>query len=161
MGQSQRLLVTLRERPFKIGMLPPQLVLFELPEIKEQKTSTILQTGFLYVDVYFPEQQDNHPQLDDLLVLNEFFRYFGIPYDAHAKIFKNIFANVPIRADSNETIASLDELECYFERWANLLEIPIQYNNHYYRLFPQNPAGEASKTGQKQHVNGCITIPQT
>lgn len=135
--------VILREQPFKIGMLPPQIVLFELPEIKEQETSTILQTGFLYVDVYFPEQQDNHPQLDDLLVLNEFFRYFGIPYDAHAKIFQSIFANVPIRADSNETIASLDELGCYFERWANLLEIPIQYNNHYYRLFPQSWAKAA------------------
>lgn len=135
--------VTLREQPFKIGMLSPQIVLFELPEIKEQETSSILQTGFLYVDVYFPEQHDNHPQLDDLLVLNEFFRYFGIPYDAHAKIFQSIFANVPIRADSNETIASLDELGCYFERWANLLEIPIQYNNHYYRLFPQSWAKAA------------------
>lgn len=135
--------VTLREQQFKIGMLPPQIVLFELPEIKELETSTILQTGFLYVDVYFPEQQDNHPQLDDLLVLNEFFRYFGIPYDAHAKIFKNIFANVPIKADSNETIASLVELGCYFERWANLLEIPIQFNNQYYQLFPKSWATAA------------------
>ncbi|MFA5924201.1 MAG: hypothetical protein WC856_23390 [Methylococcaceae bacterium] len=141
--------VTLREQPFKIGMLPPQIVLFELPEIKEQETSAILQTGFLYVDAYFPEQQNKHPQLDDLLVLNEFFRYFGIPYEAHAEIIRNIFANVPIRADSNETIASLDELGCYFERWANMLEIPIQSKNHYYRLFPQNPAEEATQNWAK------------
>ena len=137
--------VTLRDQQFKIGMLPPQIVLFELPEITEQKTSAILQTGFLYVDLFFPEQQDNQPQLDDLLVLNEFFRYFGIPYDAHAKIFQNIFSNVPIKAGDNETIASLDELKRYFERWAALLEIPIQYNNHYYRLFPQSWAEAARR----------------
>ncbi len=59
--------VTPREQAFKIGMLPPQIVLFELPEIHEQLETNILQTGFLYVDIYFPVQE-YQPQLDDLLV---------------------------------------------------------------------------------------------
>lgn len=135
--------VNLRDKPFKIGMLPPQIVLFETPEIKERQKENILQTGFLYVDVYFPEQQDSPPQLDDLLVLNEFFRYFGIPYDNHAKTFKNMFSGVPVNAQGNESVDSLGKLERYFERWATMLEIPIKCNDQYYQLFPENWAKAA------------------
>ncbi|WP_031436016.1 magnesium transporter CorA family protein [Methylobacter tundripaludum] len=135
--------VILRDRPFKIGMLPPQIVLFETPEIKEQQKENILQTGFLYVDVYFPDQQENPPQLDDLLVLNEFFRYFGIPFDKHAETFNKLFSEVPVKAQGNEKIGSLNELERYFERWAAMLELPIKYNNQFYQLFPTSWAKAA------------------
>ena len=129
--------VILRNQVFKIGMHPPQLVLFESPEFEPQKEARVLQTGFLYVDVYFCEGQANHPQLDDLLVFNEYFRYFGIPYDSHADIFQKIFSNIPVDSNGNVTIGELGKLECYFERWAALLEMPVQVNGQYYRLFPQ------------------------
>ncbi|MCK9396910.1 MAG: hypothetical protein M0Q44_15120 [Methylobacter sp.] len=135
--------VNLRNKPFKIGMLPPQIVLFETPAIKEQQKNNILQTGFFYVDVYFPEHQANRPQLDDLLVLNEFFRYFGIPYDKHAEIFRYMFSEVPVNVKDNEKIGSLNELERYFERWATMLELPIKYNDQYYQLFPTDWAKAA------------------
>ena len=135
--------VMLRDKPFNIGMLPPQIVIFETPEIKHQQNPNILQTGFLYVDLYFPEQQANHPQLDDLLVLNEFFRYFGIPYDFHANIFKNMFSEIPVSPNSYKTIGSLEPLERYFERWAALLEIPLEFNGQYYQLFTQEWADSA------------------
>lgn len=135
--------VILRDKPFKIGMLPPQITLFEVPEIKHQNETNILQTGCLYVDLYFPEQQDNPPQLDDLLVLNEFFRYFGLPYDYHENIFKNIFSEVPVSPLSNKAIGSLEPLECYFERWAALLDIPLEFNGQYYQFFTQEWADSA------------------
>ncbi len=135
--------VTLRDQDFKIAMLPPQLVLFETPDIEVHPKCNILQTGFLYVDVYFCEEQIRKPQLDDLLVLNEFFRYFGMPWDDHSKIFKGIFPQIPINLEGIKTIANADKLACYFERWASLLEIPIQIGNQYYRLFPESWATEA------------------
>lgn len=138
-------IVKLRDQPFKIGMLSPQIVLFETPEIKESEKENILQTGFLYVDVYFSERQDNHPIVDDLLVLNEFFRYFGMPYDKHEEIFKNIFSELPVNAQGNEKIGLLNKFECYFERWAMMLEMPIKYQDKYYRLFPENWAEAARK----------------
>ncbi|MGR9054132.1 MAG: hypothetical protein ACU84J_15950 [Gammaproteobacteria bacterium] len=137
--------VSLRNRNFNIGMLPPRIVLFELPEIKTRFESSILQTGFLYVDIYFGVDQEQSPELDDLLVLNEFFRYFGISYDTHANIFQNIFADVPIKPDAEETIASMDALSCYFERWAALLEIPLKSGDRYYRFFPEDWANDARK----------------
>ncbi len=153
--------VSLRNKDFQIGMLPPQLVLFEVPEIKHQQEANILQTGVLYVDLYFSEQQSHTPELDDLLLLNEYFRYFGIPYDGHATIFKKLFANIPVNVEQNitkpqsgsETIASLDSLACYFERWATMLEIPLKYNGQSYRLFPKN-WGQAARNWM-YNKKGC------
>jgi len=147
-------IATLRSQKFLIGMLPPRIVLFEAKAEfdSEQKkrgpllqTPSVLQTGFLLLDLYFP-QQEKIPLLDDLLHLNESFRYFGMPYDSHAEHFKINFGEIPIHYSKNEIktrIRDLNNLEAYFERWANLLETPIKQNGKVYRLFPEEWAENA------------------
>ncbi|MCI5167831.1 MAG: hypothetical protein D3903_17515 [Candidatus Electrothrix sp. GM3_4] len=80
--------IILRERSFKIGMKPPRITLFEAAggqggddtpvRLAAQKEADIRHTGFLQVDLYFPEEQVNTPELDDLLLFNEMFRYYDI-----------------------------------------------------------------------------------
>jgi hypothetical protein len=138
--------VSLRGKDFKIGMLAPQLILFEAPKIEHQDKRNILQTGLLYVDIYFPENQETASQLDDLLVFNEYFRYFSIQNDTHAGIFKNIFSNIPVNPEQDNTIGQLNGmLKPYFERWAALLEIPIKQGSQYFQLFPAEWAESARK----------------
>ena len=147
--------VTLRGRQFRIGMLPPRIVLFEaatgqaenrLALLRREKPQA-LHTGFLLVDLYFPWQEED-PELDDLLVLNESFRYFGIPFDKHAELFKKNFGEIPVGytgKDASTQVKELGKLERYFERWANLLEIPVREGDDWYRLFPESWAVNARK----------------
>lgn len=162
--------VILRGKKIKIGMLPPRITLFEASEgrgvdsvftLDRQQEANIQHTGFLQVDIYFSESNEHKPELDDLLLLNEFFRYFGIPWDEHARIFKNNFGNIPVSyslSNSSIKVKDLNQLECYFERWANLLEIPVIHNDIQYRLFPKNWAQGArdwsynnNKDNQDEH----------
>ncbi len=150
----ENVIVKLRDCDFSLGMLPPRIVLFEAQgefsseqkyKKKHAQHKKILKTGFLLVDVYFPEQ-DNKPCLDDLLHLNENFRYFGIPYDKHVKLFKECLGQIPVKYSNDHHVTKVHEvldLECYFERWANLLEIPIKVNKSFYRLFPETWAQNA------------------
>ena len=153
--------VTLRGRQFKIGMLPPRIVLFEaatgqqensLALLSSNKSPQVLHTGFLLVDLYFPLQVE-HPELDDLLVLNESFRYFGIPYDEHAELFKRDFGEIPAGytgTDASTQVKELGKLERYFERWANLLEIPVREGDDWYHLFPGSWAENARRLSYNQ-----------
>ena len=92
--------INLRNKDYQIGMLPPRIILFEagsnnLKELSQQtKSESILQTGFLCVDLFF-HKQESSPVLDDLLQLNEYFRYFGMPYDSHLSLFRSAFGNIP------------------------------------------------------------------
>ncbi|MDD4273332.1 MAG: hypothetical protein PHG14_06340 [Desulfobacter postgatei] len=154
--------VHLRGRDLLLGMLPPRMVLFEAKDAfghqggdQQQNHLSVLKTGFLSVDLYFPEQGQS-PELDDLLLLNEYFRYFGMPYDEHPDRFKKMLGNIPVtysdtppkkmadfdKTDSNfQNDASGQQLKnfrYYFERWANLLELPVKYEQNYYRFFPDN-----------------------
>ncbi len=155
----EKITISLRNKEFKIGMLPPRIVLFEALKTKrnvkdENKNrlgilsdndANILNSGFLFVDLYFPEQTEV-PQLDDLLEFNEHFRYFERPYKSHEKDFGKIFKNVPIDYTDNgatKTIKDMDEFERYFERWANLLDIPLEQDNQFFRLFPEEWAKNA------------------
>jgi hypothetical protein len=144
--------INLRGRAFKVGMLPPRITLFEaaggqdrdIPaRLAAQQEADIRHTGFLQVDLYFPEGQDNTPELDDLLLFNEMFRYYDMPYDAHLSIFRGSLDDMPVSYIKPKTVKHLAEegvapQSCYFERWANLLtEIPLVHNNRRYRLFPK------------------------
>ncbi len=149
--------ISLRDRSFKIGMKPPRITLFEaaggqggddIPaRLAAEQEADIRHTGFLQVDLYFPEEQDNTPELDDLLLFNEMFRYYDMPYDDHLAHFTKSFGKVPVRYAGTEPFLTVAELakdglksaaqRCYFDRWANLLEIPLVYKNRLYRLFPQ------------------------
>ncbi len=131
-------------------MLPPRLVLFEWRNIQNRKQNIqadILQSGFLLVDLYFAPNQaeDNHPILDDLLLINELFRYCDPPFPGHIKTFINVLKNVPLEYETREPLTvghCIDHVERYFQRWANLLSLPICIGNspeqeQWYRLFPQ------------------------
>ncbi|MDU9049450.1 MAG: hypothetical protein Q3M30_11395 [Candidatus Electrothrix sp. Rat3] len=165
--------IILRDRSFKIGMKPPRITLFEaaggqggdIPaRLAAQKEADIRHTGFLQVDLYFPEEQENKPELDDLLLFNEMFRYYDMPYDAHLEHFIKSFGKVPVRYSGTEPFLTVAELaegdaeaaaqHCYFDRWANLLEIPLVFNNRRYRLFPQAwaEAGRAWTCGKERKI---------
>ena len=160
--------IILRGKQFKIGMLPPRITLFEafsgkikdrLAKLAGQSQNNIQHTGFLQVDIFFSDNQEHAPELDDLLILNEFFRYYNMPWDAHEKIFKRAFGNIPAEysiSGSPKTVKKLGQLECYFERWANLLEIPLVHNGKQYQLFPERWALAArdwsyNKDTQNEH----------
>lgn len=68
----------------------PWLVLFEWEGQDEpgnggtdgESSSNLLRTGFLLIDVSF---EGSHWTLDDLLLFNELFRYFKVPFTEHHK----------------------------------------------------------------------------
>ncbi len=146
--------VKLKKNEFTLGMLPPRIVLFEasnknnntqLSYLNERMDEVeLLKTGFLFVDIYFANKEEK-PTLDDLLILNEFFRYFGMPYDDHAKIFKDRFSGIPTeyeRQPHTENSRTQDDIinekfRLYFERWIKLLKIPIREGKSFYQLLPE------------------------
>jgi hypothetical protein len=143
--------VKLKTGEFEIKMLPPRLVLFEFPKNpKVQQKNSVLHTGFLYVDIYFTEQ-DKKPILDDLMQFNELFRYFDMPYEYHIHDYKECLKNIPIDYPiyTNNEYQTLcqetDNHALYFSRWFNLLNIPIQHNNEYYSLIPTKWENKARK----------------
>ncbi len=148
--ETKTIKVTLKTGDFQIKMLPPTLVLFEFSHSQSSNKSNILQTGFLYVDVYFPQQTPT-PKIDDLLLLNELFRYFDIPYTGHAAALTRHFKDIPIEYLShNGGYKKVDSPDIsnqakYFERWLNLLKMPIQHNDEYYSLIPENWTDNAKK----------------
>jgi len=151
------------DSPLIIKMLAPRLVLFEANQLRSKQSPNILQTGFLLLDVYFPDQK-NKPSLDDLLLLNELFRYFGIPWDDHVTQYENALGNIPteynLKNDTQKTISDLIQRdndnqlkagykEAYFSRWANLLEIPLIQNKdsktQHLKLFTEDWSINAKK----------------
>lgn len=125
-----------RGKEVAVSMLPPQLVLFEWPTDNTIKTeikgdAEILQTGLLIVDLYFPEPTDpkNHPEIDDLLFINNHFRYFRRPYNQCAKNFRNLLAEVPVEycGSSLKKVKDFsdEDGEAYLLRWTNLIDVPI------------------------------------
>ncbi len=165
-GRAEVEITLLRDRTFRIGMLRPRITLFEAAGGQEgddiparlaaQQEADIRHTGFLHVDLYFPEEQENTPELDDLLLFNEMFRYYDMPWEDHLeKYFKPSFGKVPVRYAGSEPFLTVAELaeggsdaapqKCYFERWANLLEIPLLHNGKQYRLFPKTWAEAGRK----------------
>jgi len=145
--ETDTITVTLKTGNFKIKMLPPSLVLFEFGEPQQTtgNNTNTLQTGFLYVDMYFPEQSPS-PSFDDLLLFNELFRYFDMPHEYHLGDYEKCLKNIPIEYPiDNGHYRKLDETngipndvqwkkEKYFLRWLNLLKIPIKHDGSAYSL---------------------------
>ncbi len=122
------------ELKFRDGMLvpvctaPPSLVLFEWPMTLTGNVSVnldLLQTGFLLVDLYFPNDLNDRPNLDDLLELNEQFRYWQHPFAGHEcrhGCYRELLAQWPVDHKEGKKVmgdpdASL--IEMYLERWAS------------------------------------------
>lgn len=123
-----------RSRDLTLSMLPPKLVLFEWNNVEFEWNNVehkILQTGFLFVDLYFqnPKEGQPKPELDDLLEINEYFRYYQCPYLKHSEKFGELFQNVPVSYEIGSDIfigdTQLPDKKAYAERWINLLKIPL------------------------------------
>ncbi len=133
-------------KEIKVNMLPPRLVLFdwESEDSRSQDKPGIFQTAFLCVDLWFPETDGgNKPAFDDLLRLNEMFRYFDWPnYEGHKMDYLETLGDAPVEYNTSnpETVSDRSKklYECYFARWANLLIIPVKINDEFYRLVPEN-----------------------
>lgn len=139
--------VTLNKKTISIRMLPPQIILFEACQADNTQmlcsddTSSTLKTGFLFVDLYFSNENQS-PGLDEMLILNESFRYFDIPYNRHATFFQEMFKNIPVsyKNKNNDKLSDHQDnpQKAYFERWAQLLELPLTIDNKTYQLFPES-----------------------
>jgi len=100
---------------------------------------------------------------DDLLYLNELFRCFDYPnYEEHWKKYKTAMANVPTDYPKGPTIQELlkpsedkkdenkkdkDEaktrIRAYFDRWCNLLTIPVKDGDGYYQIVSEDSCEQA------------------
>lgn len=118
----------------EVCLAPPRLVLFEWPrqDSGQEKEESLLQTGFLLVELYFPNLRPNaQPDLTDLLEINEIFRCYRRPYKAHWQKFKKLLENMVVKlkdSGSARTVSDCKENyeEAYLDRWTNLLEFPLQ-----------------------------------
>lgn len=135
-------------RNLTIRMSTPRLVLFEWPSApaakREDDQKDLLCIGFLVIETSFPRKEES-VVLDDLLELNEKFRYWYRPYEGHEESYKSILAQCPIDIrEPSRSIGDGNLHEIYFERWASLLEIPVEdKDGNIWKLFPDGWEQEA------------------
>lgn len=127
----------------------PEIVLFECPKDFVNLEKDILQTGFLVVELHFPNVSKNgRPNLDDLLKLNELFRYWQRPYEGHEDCGYKCFLHDQIKH-------CVDPLKIYFDRWAKYLDAPIKITeNKFVKLFPSEWADNARKSVSDEPKQG-------
>jgi hypothetical protein len=123
------------EKAIAVEIAQPRLVLFEA-NVKKRKRS-VTGTGFLLVDISFsaPQKQEQAPTLDDLLVINERFRYWRCPWDGHL----TDTARTPSGDASYQTLLSdLRSTGCtgnpYFDWWEKLLKYPVEIKGARFQL---------------------------
>ena len=123
--------------PVHITIAPPRIVLFEGKTArKTYQGKSPLHNGILVVEASFKKPQDENdrkPDLDDLLLFNDFFRFFKQPFKQHGDDFKNFFSAMPIDLLKNndsegKTIGNCmgQAEDCYFKRWQELLALPLE-----------------------------------
>lgn len=137
-------------RNVTIRLAKARLVLFEWPKDPEARGNDEqkdpLCIGFLIVETSFPNAKEA-PNLDDLLELNDKFRFWYQPYPNHEKFYQQTLSRCPIDICQPErTISDGDPSEIYFKRWASLLEIPVEDEaGKMWQLFPESWKDEAEK----------------
>ena len=113
----------------------------------EQAARDMLQTGFLVIELFFPERDDGRPTLDDLRELNELFRYWQQPFEGHEEIkgYRRLLQHWPLSVqDPQQTVGGSSVPAIYFDRWASFLDLPIRdERGHGWRLFPEAWGKEA------------------
>lgn len=124
----------------QVRIAPPRVILFECPNAPgSDKAGKLdadsLRTGFLVLDLFFPNQDAGRaPTLDDLLDLNELFRYWHKPYVGHDTAghkgygYADLLAACPVNllAPRKTVSEACTGVEKYFELWASLLECPVE-----------------------------------
>ena len=150
-----------------INIKPPYLVLFEWPgsrdicekdcEVADGKQCSVdkhnvLRVGLLVVELYFPEQLCIGPSLDNLLKLNEGFRYWQRPFDGHED--ETGYGEL-LSLGSDEAAHRISGSDMpHFERWANLLDIPIKHDcGDLCSLFPMKWMDNAKEFVSSSNVN--------
>jgi len=109
-----------------IEVAPPRIVLVE--SASPRTTAEIAKTGFLLVDVHFaaPAKPENAPTLQDLLIVNELFRYWRAPYDGH----QNDQRTMPDGGSYSYGAVMKDLVQgggnVHFDRWQRLLSFPVE-----------------------------------
>jgi hypothetical protein len=135
-----------------VRMRPPRLVLFECPPAAELRLSSntdadVLRTGFVLVDLHFGGN-GVRPTMQDLLRLNELFRYWRIPFQGHKDDYLQFLgkAKAELSADSkpiNALDSEADPNRIYGERWSALLRHPVRLrgggDSETWSLFPSAP----------------------
>lgn len=147
---------------YRVQVAPPRLVLFEWDAVyarycglgaaarsakhePDKHEPDILATGFLILDLHAPAGQPKPPELDDLLELNELFRYWRQPFDRHAgppgdetSRYRRVLGEVPMDPLSRpaETVAQGSAEQIYTPRWTSFLERPLDVGDDHFRLFP-------------------------
>lgn len=157
---AQLLLPGTMPKDIKLGMTVPRLVLFECqPEMDDPLT-----TGFLFLDIYLQKTDKWTPNFEDLLEINELFRYRKRPYDGHAESedssggshnrMKLLFSDdtlarlrCPAGDDAYRTKceenakdrASKSDINSAYDRWLPLLHnYPVHVDGCYYSLLSQD-----------------------
>ncbi|MEO8382169.1 MAG: hypothetical protein ABI779_21085 [Acidobacteriota bacterium] len=105
------------DRPLGLRIAPPRAVLFEEadPDTPEE-----LSTGFLLIDVSFTTEAT----LDDLLAVNELFRYWREPFEGHRERLRSS----PGGSFSHNELALLLDGSSgapYFGGWQSILGLPV------------------------------------
>lgn len=128
-----------------VEIAPPRLVLFEA-DVRKRKPS-VTGTGFLLVDISFPtpKSPEQAPTLDDLLVINERFRYWRCPWKGHlTKTSQTPSGDVSYQTLLKQLRSTEGEdNHPYFDWWEKLLLFPVEVNDVRYRLLSHDAVNES------------------
>lgn len=160
--ESRRFEVPHRKRggTYVVGIAAPRLLLFEWPgSPKTDFEPDLLATGFLFIDLFFPES-GRAPDLDEVLELSEVFRHCVPPFSRHAESepdgsrrgYLEVLGDLSIdmtRAEGPRVRdvagTSVGLLGVYFDRWASLLQRPLEPSpGERWNLFPRRWVHDAA-----------------
>jgi hypothetical protein len=133
--------IRVNNRGIAVHMSAPALVLFEFGEEdrsnKVEESWDILRTAFLVVELFFKAGQRTTPTLDDLLKINEVFRYFESPFEDHYKDRElDKFCDQGAFALSHADEQSEKSPGSFYHRWWRLIDnVPIVLGDgHQWRI---------------------------
>ena len=136
-------------REITVGVASPRLILFEQTALVSKPEPSknpdplqpdLLQVGFLILELFFFYDQNAPVELSDLLKLNELFRYWQEPFSGHKVENKDALASELFQQLGRQwrLADSKTEHDCYFSRWEDLLQIPVQMKpNEWVSLVPK------------------------
>ncbi|KXS21958.1 hypothetical protein M427DRAFT_130632 [Gonapodya prolifera JEL478] len=121
------------------------MVLLEYPGAVATETPDILHHGFLIVDVSLGPKvrvggRDDFVEaltLADVLVFNEYFRYYRCPYSDHYRYYKEFLGANPFdwrgtgpRTSAIHGLSRSDVKEAYLGRWDWMLACPVKLDEY-------------------------------